>query len=439
LSSAGYSLEPIPQNGRIYGFWDHFAIWFGADMGIAVFWAGSLLTPGLSLSDAILATIVGLAVGNLLMGLIGLMGARTGVPTMVLARGSLGIRGSYLPSLLNYLQLIGWTSIMIIVAAKAMEEVISIVFGVKGFYILWVIIYGLIVTLWTLAGPEKWKPLQKAALILLLMLSVWLAYVTLTKFNFWMLLAKPGSGELTFWVGLDLVIAMPVSWLPLVADYTRFSKTVKHSFWGLYFGHFLGCGLCYILGALTNVAAKLPDPISIIAIYGLGVPAMLIILFSTTTTAFLDIYSAAVSFKNVFTKANVKKQITIVGVIGTIIAIFFPPEQYEWFLLLIGGAFTSLAAIMLSDYFIIKRYYDPQGLLKVDERYWYSYGVNLIAVIIWLVGFIFYLLVAATTLLGVSIPLIEVVAFSLGSSAPTFILVFVLYTVLMRCIKVGST
>ncbi|MCX8176438.1 MAG: cytosine permease, partial [Candidatus Bathyarchaeota archaeon] len=193
MSDTGFSLEPTPQSGRIYGFWDHFAIWFGADMGIAVFWAGSLLTPGLSLGDAILVTIIGLAIGNLLMGLIGLMGARTGVPTMVLARGSLGVRGSYLPSLLNYFQLIGWTSIMIIVAAKAMDEVVSIVFGVKGLYLLWVLLYGFIVTLWTLAGPEKWKPLQKFALILLLVLCIWLTYVTLTKSNFWGLLGKPGS------------------------------------------------------------------------------------------------------------------------------------------------------------------------------------------------------------------------------------------------------
>ncbi|MCX8176310.1 MAG: cytosine permease, partial [Candidatus Bathyarchaeota archaeon] len=243
----------------------------------------------------------------------------------------------------------------------------------------------------------------------------------------------------TFWVGLDLVVAMPVSWLPLVADYTRFSKTTKHCFWGLYLGHFLGCGLCYILGALTNVAVHRPDPISIIAVYGLGFPAMLIIIFSTTTTAFLDIYSAAVSFKNVFTKINVKKQIIIVGVIGTIIAVFFPPEQYEWFLLLVGGAFTSLAGIMLSDYFALKRHYDSWGLVKVDKRYWYSYGVNLTAVIVWLAGFLFYLLVAAVALLGVSIPILEVVAFNLGSSLPTFILVFMLYTILVRCIRVGGT
>ncbi len=426
----GYSLKPVPREQRSFGFLDNFAIWFGADMGIAVFWAGALLTPSLSLRDALIAIIIGHVVGNLLMGLVGLMGARTGVPTMVLVRGALGVRGSYLPSILNYIQLVGWTAVMIVVAARAMDTVYTGLVGGDSPYILWAILFGAAVTLWTIVGPERWKPLEKIAVALLLVLSAWLVYVVTTRFDFWELFNRPGLGGISFWIGLDLVIAMPISWIPLIADYARFSRSLGGCFWGIYIGHFVGSGLCYFLGALTNVAAGLPDPIAIIAAYGLGIPAMLIILFSTTTTTFLDIYSAAITFKNVVSKASVKKQVLVVGTLGTGIALLFPPEQYEWFLLFIGGAFTSLAAIMLADFFLVKRGYDAYELLRKEGSYWYFKGVNVRAVAVWAFGFIFYMLLAASSLLGVEVPVFSHIAEVLGCSLPTLAVTVVLYLAL---------
>ena len=428
----GYSLEPVPKEKRSYGFWDNFAIWFGADMGIAVFWAGALLTPYLSLRDALIAIIIGHIIGNLMMGLVGLMGVRTGVPTMVLARGALGVRGSYLPSILNYIQLIGWTAVMIVVAARAMDVVYSSLVGGGSLYILWTVLFGVVVTAWTIVGPEKWRPLEKIAVALLLVLSGWLIYVTVTRFDFWELFTRPGVGGLTFWIGLDLVIAMPISWIPLIADYARFSRGAGGCFWGIYIGHFLGSGFCYFLGALTNVAAGMPDPIAIIAAYGLGIPAMLVILFSTTTTTFLDIYSAAISIKNVASRADVKKQILFVGALGTIIALLFSPEQYEWFLLFIGGAFTSLAAIMLVDFFLVRKGYDACELLKTEGAYWYRGGVNVKAVGVWAFGFVFYMLLAASSLLGVEVPGFTIISNQLGCSIPTLIVVTLLYMALSK-------
>ncbi len=426
----GYSLRPVPREQRSFGFLDNFAIWFGADMGIAVFWAGALLTPFLSLRDALIAIIIGHVVGNFLMGLVGLMGARTGVPTMVLARGALGIRGSYLPSILNYIQLVGWTAVMIDVAARAMDTVYAGFVEGGSLYIVWAVVFGAAVTLWTIVGPEKWKLLEKMAVALLLILSAWLVYVVTTRFDFWELLNRPGVGGMPFWIGLDLVIAMPISWIPLIADYARFSRSLRGCFWGIYLGHFVGSGLCYFLGALTNVAASFPDPIAIVAAYGLGIPAMLIILFSTTTTAFLDIYSAAITFKNVFLRANVRKQVLVVGMLGTGIALLFPPEQYEWFLLFIGGAFTSLAAIMLADFFLVKRGYNAYELLRREGNYWYFGGVNIKAVVVWAFGFIFYMLLAASSLLGVEVPVFSSIAGMLGCTLPTLAVTVVLYLAL---------
>ena len=420
----GYSLEPVPEKERTYSFWHNFAIWFGSDAGIAVFWAGALLTPALSLATATALIILGVVLGNIFMALVAVMGYRTGVPTMVLARGALGVRGSVLPSILNYIQLIGWSAIMIVVGAKAADQVLTMLTGVSTYY-LWVIVIGVVLTLWSYLGPEKWKTLESVSVALLLVLTAWLTYVTLIKFNISELMFKPGTDGMSYWLGLDLVVAMPISWVPLVADYARFSRSLGGSFWGTYIGHFISCALFYFIGALTNVAVGAPDPIAIIASYGLGIPAMLIIIFSTLTTGFLDIYSAAITLKNVAPRVSVKKQILIVGAVSTAVAIFFPTEAYEWFLLLLVSVFVPLAVIMVIDYFI--RGYDPKELLKKGGKYWYRSGVNVTAVAIWAASSAFCLLLNTSSILGIEIPVITDIASNYGSSLPTLALTAILY------------
>jgi len=216
----GYEIKPVEKSKKTFTLITLLAIWFGAGISIAEFWAGALLTPALSLGMAILVIIVGHLLGNAIMGLIALEGEETGLPTMVLSRAPLGIKGSVLPSILNYLQLIGWTAIMLIVGANAMNAV-SKAFGFES-YPLWVLLLGVLVTLWTYIGPKNWEKLEKIAALLLLALSLWLTYVTLKKFPLSDLLSKPGTGEIGAMLALDLVIAMPLSWAPLIADYSRF-------------------------------------------------------------------------------------------------------------------------------------------------------------------------------------------------------------------------
>ncbi|MEM4033641.1 MAG: putative hydroxymethylpyrimidine transporter CytX, partial [Sulfolobales archaeon] len=340
----GSGIEPIPHNLRTLRGWDILAIWFGAGISIAEFWAGALLVPSISLLAALVVNIVGHVIGNTLMGLVAIEGFRTGVPTMVLTRRSLGLRGSYLASTLNYIQLIGWTAVMNIVGAKAIDTTFTLL-GYSSNYKLWVVFFGLLNTLWALAGPKKWKWLERVSAILLLILIIWLTVVTLNTVGSinWLY----STNTLTIPQALDLVVAMPVSWLPLVADYSRLS--VGGAFSGTFIGYFISSTLFYFVGGLSNAYLGMSDPIAIIATYGLGIPALLIIVLSTTTTTFLDIYSAAITFKNMRPKESLNRQVLIVGLLGTLIALIFPMEEYEWFLLLIGGAFIPLASIMITD------------------------------------------------------------------------------------------
>ena len=414
--------EIKPVKDKIFDFWSNFSIWFGADFGIAVIWAGALLTPYLSLKQALLVIIIGHLLGNAVMSLIAVEGQETGLPTMVLSRGPLGGRGSVLPSILNYLQLMGWTAIMLLVGAKALDTIFP------GTYSAWVLILGVLVTVWTLVGPENWRWLEKISVVLLGVLSVWLLYVIFSRYSFSELWNKPGEGGLPLLIALDLVIAMPLSWAPTIADYARFARTKEDAAWGTYLGHLAGSAFCYFLGALSNVAIKQPDPISIIAAYGLGIPAMLIVLVSTLNTTFMDIYSASITWKNINPRANAKLHVVLVGAVGTVLALIFPVDKYEAFLLLIGGAFVPLAAIMITDYFLIKKKYDADKLLS-DE------SVKTSGVIAWIIGFFLYLGLTMESSMGIHVPGLSSIGNQVGASIPVFVTSAVLYYILERWLR----
>jgi NCS1 family nucleobase:cation symporter-1 len=413
MSVGSSDIEPIPRSSRPMSAWDLLAIWFGAGISIAEFWAGAILVPGVSLFTALIMIIIGHVIGNALMGLVAIEGYRVGVPTMVLTRRPLGVKGSYLASVLNYLQLIGWTAVMNIVGARAIDTVL-VLLGYPSNLKLWIIIFGLLNTIWALVGPEKWKWLEKISAILLLILITWLTIVTINtigEFDW-----GRGTGELPPLLALDLVVAMPVSWLPLVADYSRLSRS--GAFWGTFIGYFISSSLFYFIGGYSNAYLGLSDPISIIATYGLGIPAMIIVILSTTTTTFLDIYSAAITYKNIKPKEPLNRQILIVGVAGTMLALIFPMEEYEWFLLLIGGAFIPLAAIMITDYYLIaKGNYNLEELIggKITS-------IRTSGVIAWALGFTMYMA-------------ISIYASWLGSTIPSMIATSILYYTLVKLIK----
>jgi nucleobase:cation symporter-1, NCS1 family len=216
------------------GGWDTFILW--ADLGISflVMVVGMFLVPGLGFLQALLAILVGAAIGNVLLGLAATIGSDTGVPTMVLLRAPLGVRGSYAPTALNVIQLIGWAALEVIVMAQATDALTTRFLGLPAAYHLWVLVFTLLTMAMALWGPvrvtKQW--LEKFAVWAVLASTVWITVALLATPGVWTALSKPGTGETSFWLGVDLVVALPISWFPLVADYSRLSRSRRAAFWG---------------------------------------------------------------------------------------------------------------------------------------------------------------------------------------------------------------
>ena len=427
-------IEPVPREERNLKGWDFFLLWAGAAVSLAEIWAGSLIVP-LGLGLGLWTILLGHLIGNTPFALGGLIGSRWGIPTMVSVRPSFGIRGSYFAAGLNVIQLIGWTAVMLIVCGGA-ADAISKFYGFSNPR-LWIVLSGIVTTFWAFVGHRFWKWLQRVSVVALLALCVAMTYFVVGQFGWGALSEVPRQGGLPFMVGMDLVIAMPISWLPLVSDYSRFATHSRSSFWGTWIAYFVISSWMYFIGLAASLATRSPDPsevvVSLMLRFGWAIPALVIVLFSTFTTTFLDIYSTAISGLNIFPTFGERKGILIGGILGTATALLFPTLlAYEHFLLFIGAMFCPLFGIVLADYFLLRK-----GSLNVEDlyrrggQYWFWKGVNPFAIFVWAMGFAIYL--------GFSPMLMEKVLgikaafpWPIGSSLPSMLFAGLVYWLLSR-------
>jgi NCS1 family nucleobase:cation symporter-1 len=440
-----FGIRPIPREQRALGLWDGFVLW--ADLGVSflVMVVGMFLVPGLGLGEALLAILIGAVIGNLLLGLGAIVGSDTGAPTMVLLRAPLGLRGSYAPTVLNIIQLIGWATLEVIVMAQAMDALLARVLGLGSAYHLWVLLFTVLTAYLALSGPIKVtrQYLEKFVIWAVLLSTVWLTIAIFLTYDIRALLARPGSGGMPFWIGVDLVVALPISWFPLVADYSRFARSGKAAFWGTAGGYFVPHVWFYALGAILVLAASVvSDPLApiaplltAIASLTAGWLALLILLVGETDEGFANVYSTAISIQNLVPGLSQQRLVLGISAVVLVIAMLVPLTQYESFLLLIGGFFIPLLGLLLADYFVVnRRQYAMDDLYRPEGRYWYGGGVNWLGMLTWAVGVATYLAISGLPSVGVPSLLPW---FEYGASLPSFAVAFLLYLVLGRFASAG--
>ena len=435
-----WGIEPVPMPRRVLGFLDFFVLWGDFGIGLLVLLAGSFLVPGLGLGSALLATFIGSVLGCMLLALIGIIGSDNAIPTMVLLRPVLGVRGSYLPSVFNVLQLVGWTIFEFVIMGFAANVISTTIFGFSNIAV-WTGIFAAIVILMGVGGPigvvRQW--LEKFAVWVVLATTAWLTWHLLTTYNLGQLLRQPGNGSLSFGGAVDLVIAMPISWLPLVADYNRFARKSGEAFWGTFLGYPITNVWFYALGAMVLLASGIAqEPKSFVSAIALtaGWIALLILLFDETDNAWADLYSAAVSIQNVVPEIKQRWLILGLGTFAYLVSLLLDVTQYENFLFLVGSFFIPLFGILTADYFLLhRRTYPLKEFYQSHGRFWFLGGVNVWGLIAWIAGVVTYNLTNPSTL-GAFIPgwtAIVPQAFTvLGGSLPSFVISLVVYTVLAR-------
>jgi len=400
-------IRPIGLQQRNLSGFDYFLLWAGVAISLAEIWAGGFLAP-MGFWYGLWAIVLGHVIGNTFMALGGVIGSQYGITSMVSVRPSFGIRGSNLAAVLNIIQLIGWASIMLIIGGRAGAMLGAPLGGLPASDEFWIVSIGLGTLVWALyTGRPIWKLLQTFAVFALLLVVVVMTVVSAKIYG-----GRPPAlptRTMPFMIGLDLVIAMPISWMPLVADYARFSRGTGPAFWNTWWGYFLVSSWMYLLGLMATMATGQTDPgvliLQLMDQVGLALPALVLVVFSTITSDFPDVYSATCSVLNISEKVSARVVMWIAGVLAILVALVFPMEQYENFLLFIGAMFVPLFGVVLTDYFWLRRrQLDADGLFQTGGPYWYKGGFNPKAIAAWLLGFGVYWLAVRLTVLGGSLP-----------------------------------
>ena len=371
-------------------------LWFGAAISVAEILAGGLLAP-LGFKMGLIAILLGHLVGTTLLVLGGVIGTTERIPALVSTRISFGEYGSYVFSVLNVLQLLGWTAVMIIVGARSVNEITKTLWSFDHLTV-WSLIIGALIMVWVWLGKDSgWKKVNHIAVILLFLLTIVLSVIIFRNHE---LFSKLGSGDMSFGLGLELAVVMPLSWLPLISDYTRFAKTKRGGAGGSWLGYFFGSSWMYIIGLGAAIIASNPDPSAMLLAANLGIVALGIIVLATVTTTFLDANSAGVTLLNIFPKLNEKIVALVMTAIGTGLAILVNIEQYESFLYLIGSVFAPLFAILLTDYFLLQN-------KKIQADLLVNWGTLALCA---LGTFLYYQFIDLNFVLGATIPVMLIIS-----------------------------
>lgn len=395
---------PVKAEQRTLSSFGIGVLWGDLGVGLLVLAAGGILVNpfGLGLPTAIAATVIGSVIGSALLAAIGRIGGDTGVPTMVALRPALGIRGSYVASLLNITQLVGWAGLEFIVMAQAARAISNEFFGFDGYYV-WLAIAAVLATAFAIGGPVVVVRafLQRFGFWLMLAATAWLFYRLFATYHIEHSFDDWSGDHRSFWLGVDLAVALPASWLPLVADYNRFARNGAGAAIGTFVAYTLANVVFFALGigfaiALTydtadpnNLILALVDSLLPLAV---GWLFIFVILVDETDNAFANVYSTGVSAQNLVPLPRALLAVAV-GASAFVLALSIDLLGYETFLLLIGGVFVSLFGVMFADYFLLRaRTYSTGDLYDSGGRYWFWSGVNPAGLLAWAGGFAAFLI-----------------------------------------------
>ena len=364
-----WGITPVPERLRTLSALDLTLLWGNLGVSLLVLVTAAFLVPALSLGDALVAIVVGSLVGNLMLGLAGMIGADGRVPAMVLLRAPLGRRGSYLPTALNVIQCLGWAVFEIIIIAAAVGALSDEFLGFRGKE-LWTVVTGAVALAFALLGPVGFvrRFVRKFAVWIVLASLLYLTWWVLAEADLSALWSAPAEGGASVVLGIDLVIAITVSWTPLAADYTRFARGRGSAFVGTGIGYFLAGTWMLLLGVFLVLVRGLSDAAEIpasVAAAGLASGlALLAVTVDETDEAFANVYSAAVSLQNLFPGVSQRLLIAGISVVATAGALTIQLQNYQTFLLLLGSFFVPLFGVLLADWLLAGAVYGPDDFFR---------------------------------------------------------------------------
>lgn len=407
-------IQATTSDQRAMSKWDMFATWIGANANNGTWYIGGVIAAVGLIKASTLLVVVG-SLSYILLGLASYMGYKTGLPAMVLTRPSFGVKGSIIPSIVNVVQFIGWAAINTFIAATSISFILKDLLGWdnSSFHNQFSIIIGIVVMsilhlISISLGEKSVKWIERFGIILVIILVTWESIVVLKTVPFHDIVKYQPAAKFQLHSGkiVDILAAFNLAWVTAAADFSRFTKDKHAATTASFLGANIGLFWFAFIGLIATIATAITinkfdpnnaDPSTIAAKLGLGILAMLVIVITSTTANAVNLMAAGSALTNIFHRLKLTPALWIVTLVATVMT-FIPVyiasflTTFETFLDGIGMFLGPEIAIFLVDFFFIKRKdYEVSQFSKVNGSYWYTKGVNLIAIATWAIGVISYL------------------------------------------------
>lgn len=435
-------IQATTSDQRAMSKWDMFATWIGANANNGTWYIGGVIAAVGLIKASTLLVVVG-SLSYILLGLASYMGYKTGLPAMVLTRPSFGVKGSIIPSIVNVVQFIGWAAINTFIAATSISFILKDLLGWdnSSFHNQFSIIIGIVVMsilhlISISLGEKSVKWIERFGIILVIILVTWESIVVLKTVPFHDIVKYQPAAKFQLPSGkiVDILAAFNLAWVTAAADFSRFTKDKHAATNASFLGANIGLFWFAFIGLIATIATAITinkfdpnnaDPSTIAAKLGLGILAMLVIVITSTTANAVNLMAAGSALTNIFHRLKLTPALWIVTLVATVMT-FIPVyiasflTTFETFLDGIGMFLGPEIAIFLVDFFFIKRKdYEVSQFSKVNGSYWYTKGVNLIAIATWAIGVISYL----------GLNKLDFIVNTVGATFPAMLITAILYYV----------
>ena len=353
-ASANEALTPVGADQRVFQWHDHASLWFSLGVGLLVMQVGAYLMPALGTQEALLAIVAGSILGAGLLGWVAKIGCDSGLASAGLMHAVYGRQFARLPIVLNIIQLIGWGTFELVVMRDASVAIGRQGGGWEGAHwpVLATLLWGGVVLLLISGSMVQLvrRIIARVALPLVVLSLLWLSWQFLglaQEQGLDALWQRRGDGGMGVMPALDLVIAMPISWLPLVADYARHGRHGGAALRGAWAGYALANMWCYALGVLVALTLPSQDLVTALLLAQGGLIALSLILIDEVDNAYGDTYSGAVSSHSLLPGWSVRRWGAVLAVVCTLLALVLPMHSLEPFLLMLSSVFVPLFGVIL--------------------------------------------------------------------------------------------
>jgi putative hydroxymethylpyrimidine transporter CytX len=400
---ANLALTPVADADRLFGWRDHAALWFSLGVGLLVMQVGAYLVPALGPQDALLAILAGSILGAGLLAWVGKLGCDSGLASAGLMHAVYGSGFAKLPVVLNIVQLVGWGAFEIAVMRDATVAITRHAGAMTGpvWPLMAALAWGGLLALLATSSMVRLvrRLISRIALPLVVVSLLWLTwqFLALAQAQGWQALwSRQGEGGMGVLPALDLVIAMPISWLPLVADYARHGSSSRDALRGTWLGYAVANAWCYALGVLVALTLPSENLVTALLLAQGGLLALSLILVDEVDNAYGDAYSGAVCAHSLAPRWPIKRWGLVMALLCTAFALVLPMHSLEPFLLLLSSVFVPLFGVILGR---LAFGADAVALLARARK------ANVVPIAIWFAGVaVFHLCKAYAPGLGSALP-----------------------------------